>query len=59
MSDTSLAILTKDQDGEWASRETFTPSTVREIKRPGPIWDKALLGFGIGFVIGAVATWRV
>lgn len=47
-SDSSLVILTRDQNRQWTTRETFAPSAVREVKRTGPIWDGALIGFGVG-----------
>lgn len=49
-SDSSLVILTRDQNNQWATREMFAPSAVREVKRTGPIWDKALVGLAIGVV---------
>jgi len=56
VSDSALVILTKDQRGQWSVRETVTPPDVREIKRTGPIWDKALVGFGIGALVGALGA---
>jgi hypothetical protein len=56
VSDTSLAILTRDSTGQWTTPGTFTPATVREVKRTGKIWDKAVLGFAIGAGIVVIGS---
>lgn len=50
VSDSSLVILSRDQSKQWTVREAFEPAGVREVKRTGPIWDGALIGFGFGVV---------
>jgi hypothetical protein len=52
VSGSSLVILTRDPNRQWANRAEFAPASVREVKRTGPIWDGALIGFGIGVVPG-------
>ena len=55
VSEASLAVLTRDDKGQWTTPTTFTPSNVREVKRTGKIWDKAVLGFAIGAGIDLIA----
>jgi len=51
----SLIILERDANRAWTLQRTFEPGGVREVKRTGPIWDKALWGLGAGFLVGVLS----
>jgi len=64
VSPTSLVILTRErvrdsagtEHDAWTGKQTHVPSAVRRVRRPGPVWDGALKGFGIALVVPLIVS---